>query len=164
MCTCVPHPEHPSHLPPHPLPLGHPSAPAPAHCHFKTQLCLFCKQPSPPDLVLGTGRPLGLCFPSRCQDAPAQSSSLGGPQHSCFFLTLNRLDLLIAGKEGWKEERGRNNFTCVHALFRRSLPRGSSPLEKTPVEFSISSGWDLYFAFHRGLHGSHSETLWGILL
>ena len=27
-CTCVPHPESPSHLPPHPIPLGHPSAPA----------------------------------------------------------------------------------------------------------------------------------------
>ena len=28
--TCVPHPELPSHLPLHPLPLGHPSAPAPS--------------------------------------------------------------------------------------------------------------------------------------
>ena len=27
-CTCVPHPEAPSHLPPHPIPLGCPSAPA----------------------------------------------------------------------------------------------------------------------------------------
>ena len=27
-CTCVPHPEPPSHLPPHPIPLGHPSAPS----------------------------------------------------------------------------------------------------------------------------------------
>ena len=27
-CTCVPHPEAPSHHPPHPIPLGHPSAPA----------------------------------------------------------------------------------------------------------------------------------------
>ena len=26
-CTCVPHPELPSHLPPHPIPQGHPSAP-----------------------------------------------------------------------------------------------------------------------------------------
>ena len=35
--TCVPHPEHPSHLPPHPIPLGHPSAPALSTClisHF----------------------------------------------------------------------------------------------------------------------------------
>ena len=30
--TCVPHPEAPSHLPPHPIPLGHPSAPAPSTC------------------------------------------------------------------------------------------------------------------------------------
>ena len=30
-CTCVPHPETPSHLPSHPIPLGHPSAPAPEH-------------------------------------------------------------------------------------------------------------------------------------
>ena len=29
-CTCVPHPDPPSHLPPHPVPLGHPSAPAPS--------------------------------------------------------------------------------------------------------------------------------------
>ena len=29
-CTCVPHPEPTSHLPPHPIPLGHPSAPAPS--------------------------------------------------------------------------------------------------------------------------------------
>ena len=27
-CTCVPHPEHPSHLPPYLIPQGHPSAPA----------------------------------------------------------------------------------------------------------------------------------------
>ena len=27
-CTCVPHPEPPFHLPPHPIPHGHPSAPA----------------------------------------------------------------------------------------------------------------------------------------
>ena len=27
-CTCVPHPESPSHLPPHPIPQCHPSAPA----------------------------------------------------------------------------------------------------------------------------------------
>ena len=27
-CTCVPHPEPPSHLPPHPIPQGRPSAPA----------------------------------------------------------------------------------------------------------------------------------------
>ena len=26
--TCVPHPDPPSHLPPHPIPLGHPSAPS----------------------------------------------------------------------------------------------------------------------------------------
>ena len=26
-CTCAPHPEPPSHFPPHPIPLGHPSAP-----------------------------------------------------------------------------------------------------------------------------------------
>ena len=33
-CTCVPHPEPASHLPPHPIPLGHPSAPAPSIlCH-----------------------------------------------------------------------------------------------------------------------------------
>ena len=30
--TCVPHPEHPSHLPPHLILLGHPSAPALSTC------------------------------------------------------------------------------------------------------------------------------------
>ena len=30
--TCVPHPEPPSHLSPHPIPLGHPSTPAPSTC------------------------------------------------------------------------------------------------------------------------------------
>ena len=30
VCTCVPHPEPLSYLPPHPIPLGHPSAPAPS--------------------------------------------------------------------------------------------------------------------------------------
>ena len=30
--TCILHPEPPSHLPPHPIPLGHPSAPAPSTC------------------------------------------------------------------------------------------------------------------------------------
>ena len=29
-CTHAPHPESPSHLPPHNIPLGHPSAPAPS--------------------------------------------------------------------------------------------------------------------------------------
>ena len=29
-CTCVPHPEPLSQLPPHPIPLGHPSVPAPS--------------------------------------------------------------------------------------------------------------------------------------
>ena len=29
-CTCIPHPEPPSHLPPHPIPLGHPSAQVPS--------------------------------------------------------------------------------------------------------------------------------------
>ena len=36
--TCVPHPEHPSHLPPHPIPLGHPSAPAPSTLYHASNL------------------------------------------------------------------------------------------------------------------------------
>ena len=31
-CTCVTHPEPPPHLPPHPIPLGLPRAPAPSTC------------------------------------------------------------------------------------------------------------------------------------
>ena len=36
--TCVPHPEPSSHLPPHPIPLGHPSAPAPSTCLHTSNL------------------------------------------------------------------------------------------------------------------------------
>ena len=36
--TCVPHPEPPSHLPPHPIPLGHPSAPAPSTLYHALNL------------------------------------------------------------------------------------------------------------------------------
>ena len=37
-CTCVPHPEPPSHLPPHTIPLGHPSAPAPSFLYPASNL------------------------------------------------------------------------------------------------------------------------------
>ena len=37
-CTHVPHPEHPSHLPPHTIPLGHPSAPAPSFLYPASNL------------------------------------------------------------------------------------------------------------------------------
>ena len=36
--TCVPHPEPPVHLPPHPIPLGHPSAPAPSTLYHASNL------------------------------------------------------------------------------------------------------------------------------
>ena len=38
MCTCVPHLEPPSHHPPHPIPLGHPSAPAPSTLYHASNL------------------------------------------------------------------------------------------------------------------------------
>ena len=37
-CTHVPHPEAPSHLPPHTIPLGHPSAPAPSFLYPASNL------------------------------------------------------------------------------------------------------------------------------
>ena len=37
-CTRVPHPEPPSHLPPHTIPLGHPSAPAPSILYHASNL------------------------------------------------------------------------------------------------------------------------------
>ena len=37
-CTCVPHPEPRSHLLPHPIPLGHPSAPAPSTLYHASNL------------------------------------------------------------------------------------------------------------------------------
>ena len=37
-CTYVPHPEPPSHLPPHTIPLGHPSAPAPSILYHASSL------------------------------------------------------------------------------------------------------------------------------
>ena len=37
-CTCVPNPEPPSHFPPHTIPLGHPSAPAPSFLYPASNL------------------------------------------------------------------------------------------------------------------------------
>ena len=37
-CTRVPHPEPPSYLPPHTIPLGHPSAPAPSILYYASNL------------------------------------------------------------------------------------------------------------------------------
>ena len=37
-CTCVPNPEPSSHLPPHTIPLGHPSAPAPSFLYPASNL------------------------------------------------------------------------------------------------------------------------------
>ena len=37
-CIHVPHPERPSHLPPHTIPLGHPSAPAPSFLYPASNL------------------------------------------------------------------------------------------------------------------------------
>ena len=37
-CTCVAHPEPRSHLPPHTIPLGHPSAPAPSILYHASNL------------------------------------------------------------------------------------------------------------------------------
>ena len=37
-CTCVPHPEPPSHLPPRTIALGHPSAPAPSFLYPASNL------------------------------------------------------------------------------------------------------------------------------
>ena len=37
-CTCVPHPEPPSYLPPHTIPLSHPSAPAPSNQYHASNL------------------------------------------------------------------------------------------------------------------------------
>ena len=65
-CTCVPHPEPPSHLPPHPIPLGHPSAPAPSTLYHASNMdwqfilhmifCMFkCHSPYHPTLALSHG-------------------------------------------------------------------------------------------------------------
>ena len=40
-CTCVPHPEPPSHLPPQTIPLSHPSAPAPSILYHASNLDCF---------------------------------------------------------------------------------------------------------------------------
>ena len=42
-CTCVPHPEPPSHLPPRTIPRGHPSAPAPSFLSPKHPV--LCMEP-----------------------------------------------------------------------------------------------------------------------
>ena len=41
-CTCVPHPETPSLFPPHPIPLGHPSAPALSTLYHASNLDWRC--------------------------------------------------------------------------------------------------------------------------
>ena len=62
-CTCVPHPEPHSHLPTHPIPLGHPSAPAPSILYhalnldwrFISHMILYmfqCHYPNHPTLAL----------------------------------------------------------------------------------------------------------------
>ena len=40
--TCVPHPDPPSHLPLHPIPLGLPSAPAPSTCLMHPTWLVIC--------------------------------------------------------------------------------------------------------------------------
>ena len=40
--TCVPHPDPPSHLPPHPIPLGLPSAPALSTCLMHPTWAVIC--------------------------------------------------------------------------------------------------------------------------
>ena len=40
-CTCVPDPEPPAHLPPHPIPQGHPSAPALNTLSIKPGLVIY---------------------------------------------------------------------------------------------------------------------------
>ena len=61
--TCVPHPEPPSHLPPHTIPLGHPSAPPWASCimhrtwtgnsfHIRYCTCFNAILPNQPTLTL----------------------------------------------------------------------------------------------------------------
>ena len=59
-CTCVPHPEPPSHLPPHPIPLGHPSAPALSTLsHIKSGLetCFIYDNKNPCSYVLNWQEP-----------------------------------------------------------------------------------------------------------
>ena len=52
-CTCVPHPEHPPHLPPHPIPQGHPGAPALNTLSTCCSLCLGpCYHLSSPTYLL----------------------------------------------------------------------------------------------------------------
>ena len=41
-CTCVPHPEPLSHLSPHTIPLGHPSAPTPSTLYHASKSLLNC--------------------------------------------------------------------------------------------------------------------------
>ena len=47
-CTSVPHPEPPFHLPPHTIPLGHPSAPAPSFLYPASNLELNSRKINDP--------------------------------------------------------------------------------------------------------------------
>ena len=68
-CTRVPHPELPSHLPPHTIPLGHPSAPAPNILYHASNLDWWFVShmiihmfhiPNPPSLLPAHTIPSGL--------------------------------------------------------------------------------------------------------
>ena len=75
-CTCVPHPE--PHLPPHPIPQGHPSAPAlrtPSHasnldCQPISHMIIYmfqCHSPKSSRLSSKDGILLSLCWGILCQ-------------------------------------------------------------------------------------------------
>ena len=80
-CTCVPHPEPPSHLPPRTIPLGHPSAPAPSILYhasnldwrFVSYMILYIFQ---------------WCSPKSSHPCPLQQSPKDGFIHLCLFCYL----------------------------------------------------------------------------
>ena len=80
-CTCVPHPESPSYLPPHTIPRGHPSAPALSTLSHALNL----DQRSTSHMIIYTFQcyPLKSSHPCLLPQSPKDSSL-----HLCLFCCL----------------------------------------------------------------------------
>ena len=79
---CLPHPEPPSHLPRHPIPLGHPSAPAPSPCVMHQTRTGDLKQ-----IIYFNWRIIALQY----RASPCHTSIWIGHRHTCDLPSWNPL-------------------------------------------------------------------------
>ena len=94
-CTCVSHPEPPSHLPPHTITLGRPSAPAPSFLYpalnldwrFISYMILYMFQCHSPKS--------SPAFSHRVQKCPSVSLLLSRIQDYCYHLSRFHIFVLV---------------------------------------------------------------------